>query len=65
MLFLILLVGKQNEKQSKPFMKKGAMYVTAVGDRQYMSMDRVLTCSEFCGSWYVVSYEMLLLLLFL
>ena len=45
-----LVGGKANEKQAKPLMKKGAMYVTAVGDRQYMSMDRALSCSEFCGS---------------
>ena len=45
-----LVGGKEMEAQSKPLMKKGAVYVTAVGDKQYMAMDRVLSCGEFCGS---------------
>ena len=45
-----LVGGKEIEAQSKPLLKKGAMYVTAVGDNQYMAMDRVLSFGEFCGS---------------
>jgi alcohol dehydrogenase len=45
-----LVGGKDKEKQAKPFMRKGSIYVTAVGDNQYMSMDRALSCTEFCSS---------------
>ena len=45
-----LVGGKEIEAQSKLLLKKGAMYVTAVGNNQYMAMDRVLSFGEFCSS---------------
>lgn len=42
--------GKDVQSQSAKVMEKGAMYITAVGDRQYMSCDKKLSCGEFMGS---------------
>jgi NADPH:quinone reductase-like Zn-dependent oxidoreductase len=45
-----LVGGKVVSTQAKSIMKKGAIFVTAVGGKQYMAMDRVLSCGEFCGA---------------
>jgi NADPH:quinone reductase-like Zn-dependent oxidoreductase len=41
--------GREAQSMCEPLMEKGGMYVSAVGDRQYVG-DRKLSCGEWSGS---------------
>lgn len=42
--------GSEMQRGAAPLLVRGGIFVTAVGDRQYMASDRKLSCGEFCGS---------------
>lgn len=57
-----LVGGKEIEAQSKPLLKKGAMYVTAVGDNQYGNGSSTFIWRILWFSmWFTFSLDMWLL----